>query len=278
MPSYDTPEPITAVLEFDAGTVRVLAGKRTTTVVEVLPRDAAEEADVKAVQQTKVTYADGTFTLKGPKKRSLFGRTGSMDVTVELPAGSNLQGSFPMADILCSGLLGDCRVKTSMGDIRLAEAGTVDLRTSHGDVSVERASGDARIQAFGRVEVGTVGGAANIRNGNGDTEIGEVSGPLKLDASNGRISVGAAHSGVEAKSANGAIRVGEAPRGRVELRTSVGDIEIGIPEATAAWLDVHTGFGRVENSLGASEGPGGANDTVEVQARTAVGDILVRRA
>ncbi|WP_406864261.1 DUF4097 family beta strand repeat-containing protein [Streptomyces sp. HUAS MG47] len=278
MPSYDTPDPITAVLEFDAGTARVLAGKRTTTVVEVLPRDAGEEADVKAVQQTKVTYADGTLTLKGPRKRSLFGRTGSIDVTVELPAGSSVRGTFPMADVLCSGPLGDCRIKTSMGDIRLGEADAVDLRTSHGDVSVEHASGDAEIQAFGRVEIGTVGGAASVKNGNGDTEIGEVAGPLKLNASNGRITVGVAHAGAEAKSANGHIRLGEAPRGRVELRTSTGDIEIGIPEATAAWLDLHTGFGRVENSLGPSEGPGGAQDTVEVQARTSVGDILIRRA
>ncbi|WP_418960173.1 DUF4097 family beta strand repeat-containing protein [Streptomyces tritici] len=278
MPSFDTPRAITAVLEFDAGTARIVAGERGTTVVEVLPRDAHADADVKAAEQTKVEYANGTLTVKGPKKRSLFGRTGSIEVTVELPAGSDVQATCPMADVLCSGPLGDCRIRLSMGDIRLAEAGTVELRTSHGDVSVEHASGDAEIQAFGRVEVGAVDGSASVKNGNGDTEIGEVAGPLKLNASNGRILVGVAHAGAEAKAANGHIRLGEVPRGRVDLRTSTGDIEVGIPEATAAWLDLHTGFGRVENSLGPSEGPGGATDTVEVQARTSVGDILIRRA
>ncbi|MEU8530039.1 MULTISPECIES: DUF4097 family beta strand repeat-containing protein [Streptomyces] len=296
MPSYDTPEPITAVLEFDIGTARIVAGKQSTTVVEVVPSNGAEEIDVKAAEQTKVTYANGTLTLKGPKKRSVFGKVGSIDVTVELPAGSHLQGNTPMADFTCEGPFADCRIKTSLGDIRLGDAETVNLRTSHGDIHVGRITGDAEIQGAGRIEVGEIQGDATVKNGNGDTEIGlirgdatvkngnghteigEITGRLRANAANGRITVDVAHASAEVKSANGAIRIGEVFRGRIDLRTAVGDIEVGIRESTAAWLDLHTKAGRVENSLGASTGPGGSDETVEVHAHTSLGDIAVRRA
>ncbi|UQX04214.1 DUF4097 family beta strand repeat-containing protein [Streptomyces sp. RerS4] len=278
MPSFDTPEPITAVLEFDVGNVRITASKRTSTVVEVLPSSGVEEADVRAVQQTKVTFANGVLTVKGPKKRSLFGRHGSIDVTVELPAGSHLRGTSPMGDYICDGPLGECRVKTSLGDIRLAEAGVTNLRTDHGDIGVERAVGNAEIHGAGRIEIGEITGSATVKNGNGETSIGEITGDLTVNSSNGRIAVGVAHASVEAKSANGGIRVGEAARGAIRLQTAVGDLEVGIRHSTAAWLDVHSKFGTVRNALGAAEGPDTSEETVEVHARTGLGDIVIRRA
>ncbi|MFF1796288.1 hypothetical protein ACFVXQ_19055, partial [Kitasatospora sp. NPDC058263] len=78
MPSFDTPGPISATIEFDIASVRIAAGKRTDTVVEVRPADPAVEADVKAAEQTRISYAGGALVVKGPKKRSLFGRAGSV--------------------------------------------------------------------------------------------------------------------------------------------------------------------------------------------------------
>ncbi|WP_328619577.1 DUF4097 family beta strand repeat-containing protein [Streptomyces sp. NBC_00354] len=278
MPSYDTPEPITAVLEFEVGNVRITASKRTSTVVEVLPSNGAEEADVRAVQQTKVTYSNGVLTVKGPKKRSLFGRQGSIDVTVEVPAGSHLRGTSPMADYTCEGPLGECRVKISLGDIRLAEAGDTNLRTDHGDIGIDRAVGNAEIYGAGRIDIGEIAGTATVKNGNGETVIGEITGDLKANSSNGRITVGVAHASVEAKSANGGIRIDEVARGVVQLQTAVGDLEVGIRQSTSAWLDVSSRFGTVRNSLGAAEGPGTSDATVEIHARTGAGDVVIRRA
>ena len=45
----------------------------------------------------------------------------------------------------------------------------------------------------------------------------------------------------------------------------------------AAWLDLQTGFGKVQNDLGPAEAPAPGEDVVEVKARTAYGDITVRR-
>lgn len=154
----------------------------------------------------------------------------------------------------------------------------MNLRTDHGDIRVDRAVGDAEIHGSGRVDVGEIVGAATVKNGNGETAIGEISGPLKVNAANGRISVGTARTSVEAKSANGAISVNQVARGTINLQTAVGDVEVGIRESTAAWLDVHSKFGTVRNALGAAEGPDASDETVEVHARTHVGDIVIRRA
>ena len=55
------------------------------------------------------------------------------------------------------------------------------------------------------------------------------------------------------------------------------EIEIGIRPGVKAWLDLSTRFGHVRSSLGAADGPGDSV-TVDVQARTSAGDILVGRA
>ncbi len=278
MPSFDTPGPISATLEFDVGSVRISAAKRLDTVVVVLPRDGAVDADVEAAQQTTVTFSGGLLLVRGPRKRSLFGRSGSIDVNIELPAGSGVRAVSPMAGFICEGRLGDCAIKTSFGGIRIDEAATISLKTGHGDIRVDRATGDADVSGAGRVEVGEIAGTAAIKNGNGDTTIGEVARDLRARAANGRISVGVAHAGVDAKSANGGIRIGEVIHGQISLHTAVGDVEVGIAEHSTAWLEVNTGFGSVRNSLRPTDGPSPSGDTVEVRARTGVGDIVIRRA
>ncbi|MEU0099005.1 DUF4097 family beta strand repeat-containing protein [Streptomyces sp. NPDC006267] len=296
MPSFETPEPISAVIELDAGTARITAGKRTDTVVEVLPGNGSDEDDVRAVQQTQVSCSGGRLTVRTPRKRSLFGKPGAVVVSVELPAGSDVRGTTAFGGFFCEGPLGEVKLTTSLGDLQVDEAARAALKTDHGDIRLARSTGDAEVLGSGRVEIGAVAGTAVVKNGNGATAIDEARGGLKVNAANGdisvgvahgavvaksangRIEIGAAHAGVEATSSNGRLRVGDVIRGRVVLRTSVGDIEVGIHEGTAAWLDLNPKFGTVRNALGAAAGPEDSDETVEVHARSGAGDIIVRRA
>jgi hypothetical protein len=82
---------------------------------------------------------------------------------------------------------------------------------------------------------------------------------------------------VKLTTANGDIRVGAAGRGSVVAETGIGAVEIAIPDGTAAWLDLHTGYGQLHNTLDAAEPPQPGADTVEVCARTGYGDITIRR-
>ncbi len=84
MPSFDTPAPISVTAHVGAGSIRYTAADRPETVVEVRPRDPERDKDVRAAEQTEVTYANGVLTVR-TKERRMIGPSGVVDVTVELP-------------------------------------------------------------------------------------------------------------------------------------------------------------------------------------------------
>jgi DUF4097 and DUF4098 domain-containing protein YvlB len=281
MPKYETPEPISLALELGVGNVRIIASDRTDTVVEVRPSDEADESDVKAAQQVRVDHANGVVQVTGPKARVFdFSRkTRSVDVAIELPSGSQVSAETQLGDFRGAGLLGECRFKTSAGNVRLERTGPLRLDTAAGHVSADGVAGNAEIYTgSGKVRIGEVTGTAVIKNSNGNTEIDSVAGDVRVRAANGDISVGRAGAGVDAKTSNGGIRLGEVARGSVVLGTAMGDLEIGIAEGTAAWLEVNTGFGQVHNLLDTASRPGASDETVEVRGRTSYGDITIRRS
>jgi DUF4097 and DUF4098 domain-containing protein YvlB len=281
MPTYETPEPIDVHLRLGhvAANVRVVATDRTDTTVDVRPADPTSKHDLKVVEQTRIDFADGRLTVMAPKIGSIFGRSGSVDVTVALPAGSRLQGETGMGELRSEGRLGECRFKTAYGDLRLDQVATAELKTASGAVNLDRADGAVEVTTgSGSVHLGRVEGTATVKNSNGDSWIGDVTGNLAVRSANGTISVERAHADVTAKTANGGVRVGEVARGAVTLETAAGTIEVGVRAGTAAWLDVNTTAGRVRNELATTSGPESTDETVEVRARTYVGDIVVRRA
>jgi len=272
METFDTRGPISVRVELGVGDVRVVATERADTVVDIQPSNRTKDSDVAAAEQTRVDYADGILTVRAPKRwkavgRLLgpgrpFGKYDSVDVRVEVPARSHLSVDAGLASLRCSGRLGECNYRLGAGDIDVGHVcGRLDLSTGSGSVRVDK-----------------VDGAAKVRNGNGDTWIGEAGGGLEVKAANGRIDVGRAEEAVTAKSANGDIHVGEVVRGVVVAHTACGNVDIGVRPGVAAWLDLQTSFGHVQNSLDASERPGAAEAVVELRARTSFGDITVRRA
>ena len=88
MQTFDTPEPISVTVELGVGDLRVVAGDRADTVVEVRPSDPAKKGDVTAAEQTRVEYSGGRLLIKAPKGwRHYTPRGGgdSVNVQVELP-------------------------------------------------------------------------------------------------------------------------------------------------------------------------------------------------
>ncbi|GHH92108.1 DUF4097 family beta strand repeat-containing protein [Streptomyces capillispiralis] len=278
MPSFDTPEPISATTHVEAGSLQFTAGDRADTVVEVRPRDPKKDLDVRTADQTEVTYTSGVLTVRTPKP-NLFGRTGVVDVTVELPTGSHIDMTGAWTQVLGEGRLGDVRVKTSSGDVRLDTTGPLRLTASHGSITVDRVEGRAEITtSSGSLRVGVVDGPAVLKNSHGTTTVDAATGELRVSGANGDIEIRRAEDSVTATTAHGTLRVGEVARGTVQLETNYGAIEVGVREGTAAWLDVDSGSGQVRNALTASGTPEQTEDTVEVRARTRHGNIDIRRA
>ncbi|MET8826481.1 DUF4097 family beta strand repeat-containing protein [Streptomyces sp. NPDC004610] len=278
MPSFDTPTAISVTAHVEAGSLQFTAGDRTDTVVRVTPRDPKKDIDTKAAAQTEVSYAGGALTVRTPKA-GLLGRTGVVDVTVELPTGSAVELTGAWTQILGEGRLGEVRVKTSSGDVRLDTTGPLWLTASHGSIAVERVEGAAEIgTSSGSLRVGTVTGDAVLSNSHGTTTVGAVTGELRVKGANGDIDITRAAASVTATTAHGTLRVGEVASGTVELKTQYGAIDVGVRHGTAAWLDIDAGSGQIRNSLAASGAPEQSEKTVRVHARTRHGNIDVRRA
>jgi hypothetical protein len=280
MPSFDTPKAISATVDVISGDVRVTASERDTTVVEVRPSDASNDEDIRVAERTRVDLAGGHLMVKTPKLRSWLpgSHGGSVDVTVELPSGSKLHGAGQLADFRTTGPLADVTITTGLGRIDVEDAETLKLKAGMGDVVVGRVRGSADVTAgSGDLQLRELAGSAVIKNSNGDTWIGEAGGDLQVKAANGSVAVDVARASVAAKSANGDVRLGEVVRGSVVLETRLGDLEVGIREGSAAWLDVRASAGRVHNTLEAGDGPGEAAETVEVRARTTAGNVAIGR-
>lgn len=282
MPTFKTPAPISVTLELGVGDIRIVATDRTDTVVEVRPGDSTKKGDVTAAQQTRVDYANGRLLIKAPKgwrQYSFRGGGESVSVHIELPAGSQLRGEAGVAGLRCTGRLGECDFKIGVGDIGVAETGRVRLKTGSGDVTVERAVGHAELTTgIGSVRADSIDGTAVIRNAGGDTWIGDITGDLRVRSANGTIVVEQARATVGAKTANGDVRLREVSSGAIVAETAYGKVDIGVRDGVAAWLDLNTGYGTVHSDLDAAERPGPAEDALQVRARSAFGDITIRRA
>ncbi|MFD0774712.1 DUF4097 domain-containing protein [Streptomonospora algeriensis] len=264
MPNFDTPGPITAELNLVFGAVQINAGDRSETAVEVRPRDPAKDADVRAAEQIRIEYADGRLLVEDSAVTGLgrLLRKGVADVTVDLPAGSQVQATARGANLRCAGPLGASKLTASSGNIALDRlTGSAELTSTHGWIRAQEIDGSAAVTtSLGAITLGT------------------VTGKLRMKSAHGDITAERPLASVEARTAHGNVRIGEVVRGRVDLETSYGELEIGIREGTAAWLDVGAKHGSVSSSLESAEDPGTAAETAEVRAHTVYGDIVVRRA
>ena len=147
MQKFDTPAPISAVLDIPAGRIQFIAADRADTTVEVLPADASKGRDVKAAEQTTVDYARRRPADRGlAAKNQFLGPSGSVEVTVQLPAGSRIEAKAASAELRGVGRLGDVAFEGAHGTVKLDEAASARLTLLAGDVSVGRLGGPARDQ------------------------------------------------------------------------------------------------------------------------------------
>lgn len=278
MPVYETPQPISAVLKLVSADTKVIASDRTDTRVDVQPRHPGSSLDVKAAEETIVEFTNGTLTVKAPKPNRLWGRTGTIEVTVELPSGSNVSCQSATGDVVTEGRLGQCRFKTASGDFQLEHTGALELDTPHGDVTIGQVEGNASVSTGGSMRIDAITGSARIKNIAGDTWVGACTGEASFNTASGDIVVAKAEQSVTARTAAGDVRLLDVVRGTMSIQAATGELEVGIRAGSAAWLDVNTLIGSVNNVMTSTEVGGDAPETVKVTARTFNGNILVHRA
>ncbi|MPY33402.1 DUF4097 domain-containing protein [Streptomyces adustus] len=166
-----------AVLDIPAGRIRFIAAERDTTTVEVLPADASKSRDVKTAEQIQVACADGVLRIEAPQaKNQILGNTGSVEVTVQLPAGSRVEARSAAAELRGVGRLGDVVFDGAHGSVKLDEAASVRLTGLDATITV-----------------GRLNGPGEISTQRGDVTVTEaMSGTLTLSTRQGDITVSAA--------------------------------------------------------------------------------------
>ncbi len=262
MPIYQTPEPITAILDVVAGSVRLVATDRDDTIVEVSPRDPNRASDVRASEQARIDFRHGTLRISAGRRMMSLGRGGAVNIDIGLPSSSRLHASSASAEVRADGLFADCRLASASGDL------LVDSVT--GQVKADTASGEISLQ--------NVDGNVAIATASGDATVGRLTGDLRFQAASGALAIDELRGTITARTASGRVKIAAAMKGAVSIVASSGEVEIGIANGTAAKLELRSHSGVVSNGLESADGPADGDETLVVQVRTGSGDIDVRRS
>ncbi|MEV6175418.1 DUF4097 family beta strand repeat-containing protein [Streptomyces sp. NPDC051954] len=183
---FDTPAPVSVVLDIPAGRIQFIAADRADTTVEILPADASKSRDVQAAEQTTAAYGDGVLRIEtSASKNRILGASGSLEVTVQLPAGSRVEAKAAGAEFRGVGRLGDVDIKGALGTVKLDETASTRLTVLDGDVSVGRLGGPAEISTQrGGIHIAeALRGTVTLRTEQGDILVGAARGvSASLDA------------------------------------------------------------------------------------------------
>ena len=279
MPTFDTPEPISAAIDSSSATSAHRQRPRRHR-----RRRAPERRDQRAGRPgrradpgraTRPASAD-----QGAEAAALglFGKTGS-STSPRLPAGSRRARRASVGGVPLPGQLGDCRVKTSRRrrparPDRPARPGHRRRRDRRGPGRGPR-RGHHRLRQDPRAPDRRHGRAQELQRRHW---IGEVAGDLRANAANGDVTVDhAAPTSPPAPptATSGSARSSAArPRSRPpSARSRSASTRAPPPGSTCTRRSA-----RCATSWTPSDGPGPADETVEVHARTSFGDIVIRRA
>ena len=280
MPSFSTPTPIDLAINLQVGAIQVVASDRADTVVTVSP-SGSRTTDLRGVEATKVSFEDQRLTIIGPKPRISWigpGPADSVDIRVELPAGSRLTAEIAVGDVRTTGRLGATRIKCATGAVDVDATDDLWLRVSHGGTTIGSVEGSADITAaYGQIRVGSVSGDALFRSSYGGIQVGESGGDVEAKLSYGDLEITKALASVSAKTAFGAIDLGEVSSGSIELQSGFGAVGIGVRAGVPAWLDLSSKNGRVSNELEGDAAPAADEQTVSIRVRVQGGTVTVRR-
>lgn len=276
MPTFATPGPIAATVEVAGAQVRVTASDRTDTAVRVEPVNTASRKDVKVAERTKVDFAGGHLTVKTTTPGD---KSGSVAITIELPAGSTLAAYLAHSGVQAGGPLGRCELHMASGQVELDRVDALRANIASGEVAIGHIAGRADIDggAFS-MRIGEVGGPVGLSNSGGRVRIGRASADVNLGSGSCDFDIDRADASVTATTSSGALRIGRMSNGEAKLMNGSGRIEVGIDEGAAASVDASSERGAVHDFVSSQASPALPGHKVMVYARTRHGDIIVQRA
>jgi DUF4097 and DUF4098 domain-containing protein YvlB len=162
---------------------------------------------------------------------------GSAYLTVRIPSTASVEVETVSADITVDGVNGEVDVESVSGRVEVSGAPS--------SLEAASVSGNVRVTtSAGRSELESVSGNVVVRQSSGRLEVGAVSGDIEIE--------GGALEMLQAETVSGSIfcEVSPTDRGRFNLESMSGTIEMVIPESINADIEVETYSGSIRNTIG----------------------------
>ena len=279
---YETAEPIQLVLDMlVVVSLTVTAADTKTTTLSIKAADPTKKDDVRALGEVSVDFVDGVLGVRIARTLryyTWFSGSPRLIVDITVPVGSSLDAKVGAGNVSTQGELGFCIARTGAGELRIERAGRTTLHSGAGSIQAGRISGPLRItNGAGSIRVGTLEGEGNVKNTTGNTTFGEVEGPLTVKSTTGDVVIEQLNGSAEIKCAHGEVRIDRVGTGEVKIDGGYGSIEVGVPEGTAAWLDIASRHGQLRNELEAASAPVETDRTVAITAHADYASITIRR-
>jgi hypothetical protein len=275
---FETPAPIRLKVEIPAGRITLIAEATGETHITLTAVNGSATAR-QLIADAEITQSGDDVVVRIPQSAvRLWGLRAAVDAEIHLPLESAATVGTGSGAIESFGRLGLVRASSGSGAIRLDECAEAQAHTGSGEIAVKGASGsvDAKTGS-GHVTLGKVGADARIATGSGHAEIVAVGGDARVHSASGHIEIGQSGDSLNAYAASGSIRIHRADHGRVTARTISGGVRVGVPNGTAALLDISTMSGRVNSELEPGQAPSADERQVELILSTLSGNVTVAR-
>ena len=277
MPSYDVSGPIDLDVTVGVAFVDVVASDRPDAVVEVVPSTPGRGGDESLARDSTVSFDGGRVRVKVPRRFNLFSKGDSVDVRCEVPTGSRVTIENSYGSVRTRGVLGDARIAAKYGGVTADTVADLVLDAPYGSSDIAEVTGRLDVSAgHGVVRVAEVQGDARLRAAHGSMELGTAAGAVDA-ATSGALTIDRALGDVTARSAHGPIRIREVGGGTIRLDNGYADVDVGVPNGVAAWIDASSAHGRVRNELTPDPAAAGSDRTVELHLHANYGNVIIRR-
>lgn len=248
-------------------------GPDTVTVLLESSRDAAERGAFAA--NTVVEMVGDVLHIQAQLPR-FFARERTR-IHLTLPPGSGMQVTTGSGEVISTAPLGRVTVRSGSGGVQLGEVDDVEIVTGSGDVRITSLRAGRVQTGSGGIWAGTVRESLTTRTGSGDVTVA-ASRHLESTSGSGDITVDELRGEARLRTASGDARVRRAAAGRLDVKSTSGDVHVAVPQGTAVLLDCSTVSGELRCALDAAGEPGPEDESLELVGRTVSGDLAVDRA
>lgn len=252
-------ETIDANVSIASGTVSVTTAPTDVVTVEI-HKGRSNDHDDQLADDVSVDYSDRHLVIAELPKRGLGWRSSSLHVAITMPTGSRAAVQAASADVTCRGEYGGVDIRTASGKI--------DVETVRGPAEISTMSGGVQLKEAFEPTIQTASGRISVRHAIGD---------VMTRTASGNITIGAADASVTARTASGQVRVLSITRGRGDLNSVSGDVEVRVVPGTGVFLDLASVTGRVTSDLSSFDQEDGDAE-LQLVCRTVSGSLHVARA